>query len=190
MPPPPTELVETIRSFVRRDVLPVAGGARPRRRLSRPAGGPAGRVWSVRGAHTGVPRRLGPGRGHLCPDRRGAGGRLDVAHRRAQYPHDRGHCSIGLHGSDEQRDRLLPEMASGRAARRPVPIGIGRRERHPGHSLPGHPRRRRVRDQRHQDVGDQRAAVSGGRPGGPDRRKGSPVSSSKRSPGCARAASR
>ena len=38
------ELVETIRSFVRRDVVPVGIGARPRRRLPRPAGGPAGRA--------------------------------------------------------------------------------------------------------------------------------------------------
>ena len=85
------------------------------------------------------------------------------------------------HGGEEQQQRWLPDMASGRAARRPVAVRAGRRQRHPQHLLPRHPRRRRVRAQRHQGVGDQRRARLARRARRPHRSRASAPSSSRRS---------
>ena len=63
---------------------------------------------------------------------------------------------ILTHGTEEQKRRWLPTMAAGRAARRAVPVGARRRQRHPQHLVPGRARRRRVRLQRHQGLGHQR----------------------------------
>ncbi len=60
------------------------------------------------------------------------------------------------HGTEEQKQRWLPVMATGRATRCAVPLGARRRQRHPQHLLPGRARRRRVRAQRHQGLGHQR----------------------------------
>ena len=65
---------------------------------------------------------------------------------------------IRLHGSRRTAQRLLPAMASRRAPRRPVAVRGRRRQRHPGDQLPSPAGRRRVRDQRHQDVGHQRGS--------------------------------
>ncbi len=60
------------------------------------------------------------------------------------------------HGTEEQRQRWLPTMATGAAARGVVPVRARRRQRHPQHLLPCRARRRRVRHQRDQGLGHQR----------------------------------
>ncbi len=44
---------------------------------------------------------------------------------------------IMAHGTEEQKQRWLPAMAAGRAARRAVAVGARRRQRHPQHLVPG-----------------------------------------------------
>ena len=121
-----TELVEAVRSFVRRDVVPAAAeldhaDIYPEQLVEQLA------AFGLFGA--------------LIPESYGGLG-LDVVTYaqiveelaagwmsltgRAQHPHDRGH----IHPSARQRGatrRLLPEMASGAATGGAVVVGIGRR---------------------------------------------------------------
>ncbi|CAA9212752.1 MAG: Acyl-CoA dehydrogenase, partial [uncultured Acidimicrobiales bacterium] len=140
----------------------------------RRAGGPAGRDRArarrrVPGSHRrgdGRPRAVrrhdprrprGPRtrRRHLHTDRRGAFRRVDVALRRRQHPPDRSRAA-----RPPRHRRPAGQVAAGHGHRSapgvPVPLGAGRRERHPGVAVPGHPRRPGVRDRRDEDVGDQR----------------------------------
>jgi alkylation response protein AidB-like acyl-CoA dehydrogenase len=108
------ELVETIRSFVRRDVLPVAA------ELDHADTYPDQLVNQL--AQFGL-------FGALIPESHGGLGLDVVTYARIVEELAAGWMSltgvlnthmiaatlIGLHGSDQQRDRLLPEMASGRA---------------------------------------------------------------------------
>ena len=60
------------------------------------------------------------------------------------------------HGSDEQRARWLPRLASGEVRGLPVAVGVRRGQRHAQPRMPRGSRRRGVRDRRHEDVGHQR----------------------------------
>ena len=60
------------------------------------------------------------------------------------------------HGTEEQKAALAAAAGDGRAARLPVAVGVRRGQRHAQPLVPGGARRRRVRDQRHEDVGDER----------------------------------
>ena len=120
---------------------------------------------------------------HVHRRRRGARVRLDVAVGHRQHAHDRARRIIVRHGTEEQKQRWLPRLATGelRGCLSLSEPDAGSDTRNI--SCRADARRRRVRDHRHEDVGDQRRA---GRASSRSRRaptRASRASSSRRSPG-------
>ena len=77
---------------------------------------------------------------------------------------------ITQHGTDEQKQRYLPQMATGRDARLVLDVRARPRLRRRRDQDQGRGRRRRLRDRRRQDVADQRRHVQPDRGAGEDRR--------------------
>ena len=80
---------------------------------------------------------------------------------------------IRMHGTEEQRERLLPELAACRDTRCVLDDGAARRLGRAVDAHRGRTRRRRLRRQRPEDVGDERLAVGpdhAAREDRPDRR--------------------
>ena len=159
------ELVDAVRTFVTKEVMPVAS------ELEHADEYPTDLVEAMKGMGL---------LGCMIPEEYGGLGLDTVTYARiieelsagwmslsgrAQHPHH------GRHPAEAARHRR-PEAAvaaahgHGRDPRRALAVRARCRQRHAGAALQGHARRRRVRHQRHQDVGDQRRA---GRHRGPGR---------------------
>ena len=94
------------------------------------------------------------------------------------------------HGTEAQRRRWLPDLASGERRGALVALRARRRQRHPQHLVPRDARRRGVRHPGHQDVGHQRDARRPRRGSRPAPTRASRASWSRRSRGRRSAASR
>ncbi len=152
-----SEIIETVRQFVAREVIPVASD------LERDDRFPADIVEQMRDLGlfgVTIPEAYG-GLGldlltYIGVIEELAYGWMSLTG--IVNTHTMAATLIMTHGTEEQKQRWLPAMASGerRGALSLSEPDAG--QRHPQHLLPGPARRRRVRAQRHQGVGHQRRA--------------------------------
>ena len=150
-----SEIIGTVRTFVRREVIPVAA------ELERADTFPTGIVEQM--------RDLGLF-GVTIPEAYGGLG-LDLLTyigviEELSYgwmsltgivnTHTMAATLILTHGDEQQKRRWLPAHGHRGTPRRPVSLGARCRQRHPQHLVPRPARRRRVHRQRHQGLGHQR----------------------------------
>ena len=152
-------IIEMVRQFVDEQIIPKAEHYDGADEYPEPIVEQMKELGPLRGHDPRGVRRDGPGPDDLHDDRRGAQPRLDLDLRRRQ------HALHRLLPADEVRHGRAEGAAAAahghrRDPRRLLALGARARLRRPGHQVHGHEDgRRRLRDQRPEDVGHERAHV-------------------------------